>query len=353
VVRSGLAAIAAVLALTGFAAPAGAEERSSHRVKWFGYNEDWASQQHRIDDVSAAGANTFRVVLSWRAVERRYGQLRWSRYDALYARMLANGARPLWVLADAPCWAWAHTKRICGEQGRLAHPPDPAYDLEWARFVYQVVQRYPQTVAIEAWNEPNLKAFFKPAPDPARAATVTAWANWAVDRVDPRIPVLFGGPSPTFDTIPGVEIAYQQFLRDAYAAVGTGHWDGLALHPFPSMRRQGHYLRDVHEHLNNARAIIRHEGARDTPIWVTEIGLSTDGVRPYTAREQATGLRRIYHALARRRDVDVPAVIVHRLVDQPPGFGAPAEAGWGVLHRDGRPKPAFCELAKVRGQRCP
>ena len=351
----GVLAASVAVQIPGQAADSGGGETAqrAQRVKYFGYNEDWGADPARIDLVADAGANTLRTVLSWRVVERRRGELQWRRYDALYARMVANGARPLWVLADAPCWAWAESRSACGEQGRLAHPPDPEFELEWARFVYQVVQRYPQTVAIEAWNEPNLRTFFKPEPDPVRAARLTAWANFAVDQIDPGVPVLLGGPSPTFDNIPGVEIAYEDFIREAYAAAGTGHWDGIAMHPFPSMQRQGEYLRDIQEHINNARRVTRRSGARGTPIWVTEVGLSTDGVRPYSAKEQATGLRRIYRGLARRDDVEIPAIIVHRLVDQQSGYGAPAEAGWGVLRRDGKPKPAFCELAELRGQRCP
>lgn len=359
--KRGLALVAATIALAGPvhapapAVPARADAaapRADDDIRWFGYNEDWSADPSRIDLVAKRGANALRTVLSWRVVERRPGELRWRRYDALYDRMLARGARPLWVLADAPCWTWAENWRSCGEQGRIAHAPEPEYDLEWARFVYRVAERYPESVAIESWNEPNLRTFFKPEPDARRAAALTAWANWAVDRANPAIPVLFGGTSPTFSTVPGQEVAYEEFLRDAYAAVGPGQWDGLALHPFPSMRKQGHYLRDIHEHLNTARDVLRDAGARRTPVWVTEIGLSTAGLRPYSPREQATGLRRIYRGLARRDDVEVPAVIVHRLVDQPPGHGSPAEAGWGVLRRDGRPKPALCELARVRGQRC-
>lgn len=332
--------------------PAAAAAHGERNLRWFGYNEAWLERPGKVRVAADGGANVLRSVLSWRLVERRQGRYRWQPYDALYHRMLENGIKPLWVLSDAPCWARAETKRTCRKQGKLAHPPDPAHDWDWTGFVARVASRYPETVAIESWNEPNLAAFFKPAPDPARAARLTAWANFGVDRVDPSIPVLFGGVAPSFETIPGKEIAYQPFLRDAYRELGRGHWDGLAMHPFPSMRKQGHYLRDIHAHLNNVKRIMRDAGAPKTPLWVTEVGLSTRGIRPYTAKQQATGLRRIHRGLQRRDDLVIPAIIVHRLVDQRPGVGAPVESGWGVLRRNGRLKAAFCALAGERGRRC-
>lgn len=348
--------VAATAVLAGGLLPAGpaaAAEEPVRNLRWFGYNEDWLSNPARIDLVTAGGANVVRSVVSWRIVERRPGEYRWHRYDQLYERMAAGGARPLWVLADAPCWAWAPSKRECREQGRIAHPPSPEHDGDWAAFAAHLVARYPGTAAVESWNEPNLAAFFKPAPDPARAAVVTAWANLGVDLVDESIPVILGGPSPSFHTVPGNEIAYDEFIRGAYAAVGTDHWDGVGMHPFPSLRRQGHYLRDIHAHLNTVSAVTREAGVPATPIWVTEVGLSTRGIRPYSAKEQAVGLRRIHQGLARRDDISIPALIVHRLVDQDAGFRAAPEAGWGVVRQSGTAKPAFCELARVRGDRCP
>ena len=44
-----------------------------------------------------------------------------------------------------------------------------------------LAQRYPEAVAIESWNEPNLWAFWRPQPDPDMAARLTAWVNAGVD----------------------------------------------------------------------------------------------------------------------------------------------------------------------------
>jgi polysaccharide biosynthesis protein PslG len=316
----------------------------------FGYNEDWGPDDDRFMRASAGGADVSRAVISWSAVEPRRGRETWDHYDRLYERMVEAGTRPLWVLADAPCWAWARKVSRCRKKDQFARPPDKDHDDDWADFAAGVVERYPETAAVASWNEPNLVDFWKPRPDVKRAAQITAAADKAIRKVDPDVPVLFGGLAPLYETIPEKrEIAYDEFLRDAYDAMGRGHWDGVAMHPFPRFRNRDGFLRDIVDHLKAVRKALAKSRARGTPIWVTEIGLSTAGPFPYTAEEQADGLVRIYKRLAGMPDV--PAIIVHRLVDV--AESDRAEAGWGVIRADGDPKPAYCAVAKLRDRECP
>ncbi len=344
---------AGALAVAAAIAPAPFAERAaggSEPEPLFGYNEDWGTEDDRFARAAAGGADISRAVISWSAVEPRPGEFSWERYDALYARMTEAGTRPLWVLADAPCWAWAKNGKSCGGGERIARPPHRKHDDDWAAFAAAVAERYPETAAIQSWNEPNLVDFWKPKPNAKRAAEITAAADEAVGAVDPDLPVLFGGLAPLYETIPKKrEIAYDEFLRDAYEAVGPDHWDAVAMHPFPRFRNREGFLGDIVDHLKKVRVALAKSRARGTPIWVTEIGLSTAGPFPYTPEEQADGLVRIYERLARMSDV--PAVIVHRLVDV--AESDRAEAGWGVIRADGEPKPAYCALADARGRACP
>ena len=318
------------------------------RDPYFGYNENWIDHKSKLDFTARGGADTTRAVISWSKVEPSQGSFHWELYDRLYERMLESGTRPLWVLADAPCWAQDRAEADCRGH-ELAHPPTAAHDLDFAAFAAHVVYRYQAAVAIETWNEPNLWSFWRPEPQPERAAIVSAWANYGVKMVDPDMPVILGGLSPTLEPTPNEQIPYKQFLRRAYAAVGPDHWDAVAIHPFPSFQKSTHYLREIVAHLRRVRVALRGEDASGTPIWVTEIGLSTRGLRPYSGAEQAKGLVRVYRGLAAMRDV--PAVIVHRLIDQPKSLKT-AESGWGVVRSGGGAKPAYCALAEERGLHC-
>jgi hypothetical protein len=344
-----LLAFAAVLALAGGTATAETDAAPPEQgTPKFGYNEDWGIPEH-LDIAAAGGANVARAVMSWYAVERRPGKFRWRRYDKLYERMLQVGTPPVWVLADAPCWAWAKRAGRCRRNARVARAPRGSYGSEWEAFVTAVVERYPQTAAVQTWNEPNLVDFWKPRPNPRRAARLAVRANAAVKRVNPEISVLFGGLAPLHKTVRKKgKIAYDEFLRDAYAAVGTGHWDAVAVHPFPKFNNRTGYLDDIVGHLDRVRQALADSNAAGTPIWVTEVGLSTGGCCPYKPHEQAEALVRIYRELAAMDDV--ATIIIHRLVDV--AKVKTAEAGWGVFRANGREKPAYCALAQERGMSC-
>jgi hypothetical protein len=350
--RWGAAGLAA-LAMAAYAIPAGAQDPVE--PPHFGFNDEWAHHADKLALVPQAGADTTRAVISWRVVEENRGEFDWSHYDRLVEKFRYVGTRPLWVLADAPCWAFTKSASSCEEKRLQPRPPRPNHYDDWGWFAAQVVMRYPDTVAIESWNEANLDNFFMPKPDPVKAAHLTEWANAGVDFangvVGTDVPVLFGGSAPLYETIPWKnEIAYDEFLRAAYDEVPDGGWDGVAMHPFPRFKSGPGYLEDIEEHLDAIRAALSDSGAAGTPIWVTEIGLSTAGPFPYSKTEQARGLKRIYRSLDAAPDV--PAIIVHRLIDGPKELKT-AESGWGVVRRNMKPKPALCALGQVRtGEAC-
>ena len=236
------------------AIPAGAQEPPDPETAvpdppHFGFNDEWATHADKLNLVKRAGADTTRAVLSWRVVETERGQYDWSRYDQLAAEFRAVGTRPLWVLADAPCWAWTKGDQACAEKGLQPRPPRPNHYDDWAVFAAHVANRYPDAVAIESWNEANLDNFFMPKPDPVKAANLAYWANAGVDFANllggTEIPVLFGGSAPLYETIPEKnEIAYDEFLRAAYDEVPASEhgWDGVAMHPFPRFKAREGYL---------------------------------------------------------------------------------------------------------------
>ena len=86
-----------------------------------------------------------------------------------------------------------------------------------------------------------------------------------------------------------------------------------------------------------------------TPLWITEVGLSTTGQgqpRPASPTEQARGLVSIYKRL--RAMSDVKAIVFHTLIE-PRGAPTDPEVGFGVVRRDLHPKPAYCALTRELG----
>lgn len=348
--------VAGIASLCLLAAPTGAAAQTQAPTVpdpiHFGFNDEWATHADKLSLLEGTGADTTRAVISWRVVEQIPGTYDWTTYDRLAEQFRAAGTRPLWVLADAPCWAWTSSDDKCARKGQEPRPPKRSRYDEWALFAAHVAYRYPDAVAIESWNEANLDNFFKPRPDPVKAAWLAAWANAGVDYAatltgqSTPIPVLFGGSAPLYETIPEKkEIAYDEFLRAAYDEIPGGSWDGVAMHPFPRFKAREDYLADIEEHLDTLRAALFESDAAGTPIWVTEVGLSTAGPFPYTPEDQAEGLRAIYRALDAMPDVS--SVIVHRLIDGPKRLRT-AESGWGVVQRNLEPKPALCALAIAR-----
>jgi hypothetical protein len=126
----------------------------------FGYNEDWHHQPGKLDMLAGGGGEIARTGMFWDAVEpQNPTQRNWPTFDSLYSQMLARGIRPLWVLQAAPCWAQP------GSCDPGSHPAPEYYD-EFAQFAVRVAQRYPQSLGLEVWNEPNYRPYWHGDPDP-------------------------------------------------------------------------------------------------------------------------------------------------------------------------------------------
>jgi polysaccharide biosynthesis protein PslG len=307
----------------------------------FGFNDDPVVRSYQLQAKLAMPVR--RIAIPWQQVEPGRGRWDWGRYDLDYRAMLRNGLRPLILVAGGPCWA--------GERGTPcvngATVPGVPFLADWAEYVRQVVRRYPRAVGVEVWNEPNSIRQFPPRPDPARYSQLLAAAYSAVKSIDPRMPVVSGGLLPT-DRTTSVAIADDQFLAAIYRLGAARFMDAIGAHPYPIAFAPGgssHYdVGATEEDLDRLRAV--RDAARDssTPIWVTEMGVSTAsgpgfpaGVDPST---QADDLVDLAHEVG--HDPDVPLALIHRLVDVP---SASVQAGFGVFQANGAPKPAACSLS--------
>jgi polysaccharide biosynthesis protein PslG len=348
-----VAAVGLVVAAGLAGAPsAGAQSPPPTTTPHFGFNDDWHLKQGQLDLAAAAGSDTVRTAMYWTGVEYKRDTYYWDLYDQFYARMLSLGLRPLFVLTNAPCWA-AVSESACrhGTKADRAQPPAPTEYGEWAEFAGLVAQRYPQALAIEIWNEPNLTRFWYPRPNPTRYGEVLRTAADAIHAANPAIPVLLAGMVPTRGKSK-TKLGFKRFLRRVYKSGAAELADGIGFHPFPAFWRRSipRVVGKLEALMASLRGIMSGFGDGGKDIWVTEIGLSTTG-RPagFSEAEQAHGLAEMYRLLASMPDV--PAVIVHRFIDHG-GGKRNWETGLGVVSGAGKRKPAYCALAALRGVPC-
>jgi hypothetical protein len=308
----------------------------------FGYNEDWIAQAGRLDALAAAAGEVARTGMYWDAVEPVSLDNRlWAPFDAIYSTMRSRGIRPLWVLQAAPCWAQA------GPCQRGSHP-SPDYLDEFAAFAVRVAERYPDSLGLEVWNEPNWGLYWGGNPDPYAWGEMVRVVASTVHREAPGMPVVTGGLSPHIND-EGDAMGYEQFLRYAYETGGPQEADAIGSHPYPQRAYTDDYLGNIRIKLFRYRRVMEEFGDSGKPIWVTETGTSTTEDDGFNADQQADALAQMYTQF--RRIENIPVVIYHRFVDQP-GHPKANERGFGVVEAGGNRKPAFCAVAAARELPC-
>jgi hypothetical protein len=304
-----------------------------------GLNDDWHVHADQVPSAARANARVIRFPLDWTTVQPQSAdRWHWSDYDRLFSAAKAQGLGVILEPTGTPCWARGAFGCLDGTD---PGPPDPAFDFQWARFVRRAVRRYPDITALEVWNEPNSDCFWEDGPDPARYATLLREAYQASKSARPDVPVLFGGIVPPGLCRPG-EDGYVQFLKAADAAGAVGHYDGIALHPYPVPFGRTDYRERVLGLIAHVRKALPRKKEK-LPIWITELGISTHGSQAVSEQMQAQRLPALYKLLA--RVPHLPVVVIHRLFDDP-AAEAP-EDGFGLLRSDLSPKPAYGKMRRA------
>jgi hypothetical protein len=320
-------------------------------VPW-GFNEDWgwgtrefwASLADR--QLSYAGrvlpdalsANRFHV--QWATVEERRGRYRWANTDRVYEAMRRYSAQPVMVLYNAPVWS-RPAGTTCHTAAACAFPPQAKHVDAWKRFVRRAAERYPDVRAIEVWNEPNLARFWAPRPDPGRYSQLLSAANEAVDAAGSPAPVLSGGLIPAMGRR---SMDAPEFLWRVYNNAGAESFDGIGAHPYP---HGAPFAENMNGWLDALRAVRAANDDGSTPLWITEVGVSTHPATGVPPETQGDVLAEMYRSVLGH---DVRSFIVHRFQVGAEGsyWNGTALVGTGLV-----PKPGFCELGAAIGSPCP
>lgn len=265
-----------------------------------------------------------------------------ANYDLLYRTCREAGLEFLPIPLFCPDWMDVPD----------GSPPPRRHLSEWASICGQLAARWPESVAVEVWNEPNLgEGYWFPSADPAAYVALLAAARRAIKAERPSMPVLNGGLAGSL--VSGRRgIAAAEYLSGMYAAGAKDLFDGLSYHAYPERPASGGRVAELTAAVRRVMA----ENGDSKPRWLTEIGTST-GVHgpafaePVTEAQQATVNCLLYGML--KREPDLRAICFHTLLSSSSVPAASFEAGFEFVARTtGREKPVYHALAEeLAGER--
>lgn len=334
--------ILASLCLVAAMAPAAVDAKVHPQWRGFDAGNAWDTQPESrsrkdVREAAALGADTIRIVLRWdwlAPVSRgEYPPARVKRITRLLKAARSEHLRVVATVSSTPSWASGQTD-VLGAYNR-AQPPRHATD--YGDFMGFLARRWGRLItALEVWNEPNQRLFWRGSPS-AYVALVRA-ARKAVDDSRNRDVSVVAGALAGSDT---------QYLQGLYDR-GVDKWsDAISVHPYdldlargfrdPSVPRPG----DIGSFASGVPAIhqtMRSNGDR-SPLLITEFGVADCYSAPYcvTPELQARYLEAAARLAARWSYLH--AFLVYRLRDAS-GAGLLIENRFGVLAHDWSPKPA-------------
>ena len=193
-----------------------------------------------------AGLRWVRCDFDWRSVETAPGVWDFSKLDRVVAACEAAGVQPLPILGYSTPWA------------------SPAYKHldKWEEYVRRVISHYGRRIpVVEVWNEPNHAMFWEP-PSAKAYSEFLKRTYETVKKIDPSIRVAIGGTA-------GVPL---WFIEEIYRLGGAKWFDIMNIHPYSNPRPPEWELdRDIGE----LRKLMAKYGDAAKPVWITEVGWST------------------------------------------------------------------------------
>ena len=255
----GLATFALLLAAALALAPQAPAAERSVRVgpDYFGVNYPLMTfdppevRDRQLTSIAGAGVGSVRAALSWAALEpdaptNGVHTYDWTASDQRVTELAMHGLRLMPAFLYTPKWAVRFplscngTNSVSASTARLG---------DYAAAAGALAERYgaggsfwkqhpelPATPILtwQIWNEPNLRSFWCPGPDPAAYAELFVQAAQAIKKADPAAQVITSGLVLIDE--PGRYMEGSEFLTKMTAAQ-PGLWklaDGNGVHVFPS-----------------------------------------------------------------------------------------------------------------------
>jgi hypothetical protein len=263
-------AAASLLPATGAAAPSPVDAATTPPRFGMAAHLMWqslAQTRADLDRMKAAGMRYVRFDLSWRNSEPVKGTYRYlDKLDSVIKEIRARSMRLTITIIETPAWA-------NGGKGMFA---PPRYMSDYARFAGVVAKRYAALsgMVYEIWNEPNDIHFWTTGVSVARYTAMLKAAYKSIRAADPDATVL-GGSILANDI---------KFLHGIYANGGGSSFNGLAIHPYCGGRAPGDTSSQWFSFKSSVPQFKREMANHGTvkPIWITEMGWTTDRVSDAT-----------------------------------------------------------------------
>jgi hypothetical protein len=292
-------------------------------------------------DIAGLGFDWLRFDMAWSAAQPDGpDSFRWERFDRIVDAAGRHGIRLLPVVSYTPAWARPDS---CTYSFKCA-PADPT---QYADYMAALVRHYaPRGIhAWEIWNEPNISAFWQPAPDAAEYTELLKQAYLSIKREDPEATVVSGGLSPSANTVGRVE--QRDFLEEMYASGAGDYFDALGYHPFsypvlPSDVLWWSAWSIMSDVDYSIRSIMLAHGDGDKKIWATEYGAPSAGPRDdVDEARQALAIRDAIDETANKPWLATLFFFEYKdLSDDPSNLNN----FFGLIRYDGSRKPSYFEV---------
>ena len=286
-----------------------------------------AVRDARLDHVVRVGATWLRTDAYWSSLQTGASTYSWAGLDAVVDAARARKLRVVLVAHTTPAWA-----RPSG-QGATYGPTTATEQDRYAEFCGTLAARYTGRVqAIEVWNEPNLVAFWSPAPSAASYATLLKKATAAIRASAAAMTVVAGGTGGASGASDVDPLAWYTSLCDAVKIASV--CDVAAVHPYTN--NDGNASGGMAQ-ASEIRALLDSRGGRMLPMWATETGAPTAGNDGGTVTEavQASLVETLAAAWAKIRASG--PLCWYTLLDT---TGTGRESHFGLLREDGTDKPS-------------
>jgi hypothetical protein len=333
-VRILIVAVLALFAHVGIAGPA-----TANPTKGTAAGSAWeklpdAELMRRLDDTAALGARWIRFDVPWTDVQAGGPSLwDWRGPDRLIPLILERGMKPLPILDTTPAWARPHA---------IDHFWTPPVDVPaYARFVAKFLERYPAVEAIEVWNEPNIRIFWRSGPDARGYGLMLEAAYQAVKAARPSVKVISAGLAPAATR--GGDISPADFVKALYSSGYNRFFDVLGFHPytFPALPGETQSWNTWHQMVSSIRPTMEAAGDTGKPIWITEFGVPTNGPSGSHGSEadQVRQMQEAYRLAATHSWLEV--LLWYSYKDLNSTDASDIENHFGVVRSDWSRKPAY------------